>query len=92
MLEAAFSTGQWGWVLVVISGSLLAAAYVFKVIGFAFTQAKVLHDSRAVPAIMEWTALGLALGALALGLMAPWPLELMDIGAPWVTRIGEGMP
>ncbi len=92
LLEAAFTTGQWGWIPVVISGSLLATAYVFKVIGFAFTQAKVLHDSRAVPPIMEWAALGLALAALALGLMAPWPLELMDIGAPWVTRIGEGRP
>jgi hypothetical protein len=31
---------------------------------------------------MEWTAFGLALLAVALGLAAYWPVELLRIGAP----------
>ncbi len=83
LLDAAMRSGQWWWVIVLILGGLLTAAYVFKVIGHAFTQAEVTHEARAVPAIMEWTALILALFAILLGLVAPWPLALMDIGLPF---------
>lgn len=81
--------GQWWWVIILILGGLLAAAYVFKVIGHAFTQAEVTHEARAVPAVMEWTALALALVAILLGLFAPWPLALMEIGLPF-GREGAG--
>ena len=61
----------------------MAAAYVFKVIGYAFTQSRISHQTRKVPARMEWTALVLAVAAIVLGLIAPWPLALMDIGLPF---------
>jgi hypothetical protein len=32
---------------------------------------------------MEWTALLLALAAILLGLVAPWPLAWMEIGEPF---------
>jgi formate hydrogenlyase subunit 3/multisubunit Na+/H+ antiporter MnhD subunit len=83
LLEAAIGSGQWWWAIVLILGGLLAAAYVFRVIGYAFTQAGVLHETRAVPVTMEWTALALALTAILLGLFAPWPLALMEIGLPF---------
>lgn len=83
MVEASLNSGQWWWAVALILGSLLAAAYVFKVIGHTFTQAQVLHTSEGVPAIMEWTALALALAAVLLGLIAPWPLAWMDIGGPF---------
>lgn len=89
LLEAAMRAGQWWWVIILILGGLLAAAYVFKVIGHAFTQAEVTHEARAVPAVMEWTALALALVAILLGLFAPWPLALMEIGLPF-GREGAG--
>ena len=44
--------------MIIIIGGLLAAAYVFKVIGHGFTQAKITHDGKAVPLNMEWTARG----------------------------------
>jgi formate hydrogenlyase subunit 3/multisubunit Na+/H+ antiporter MnhD subunit len=84
MIEASLNSGQWWWALAMILGSLLAAAYVFKVIGRAFTQAEVLHASKGVPAVMEWTALALALAAILLGLIAPWPLAWMEIGGPFL--------
>ncbi|RRS31359.1 MAG: oxidoreductase [Gammaproteobacteria bacterium (ex Lamellibrachia satsuma)] len=83
LLDAALRAGQWWWVVILILGGLLAAAYIFKVIGYAFTQAGVLHETRAVSTIMELVALALALGAILLGLCAPWPLALMEIGLPF---------
>ena len=84
LLEAALHAGQWWWLIVLILGGLLAAAYVFKVIGHAFTQPAVTHEARAVAARMEWAALILAVAAILLGLVALWPLALMDIGLPFV--------
>jgi len=83
LLEAAMLSGQWWWMIILILGGLLAAAYVFKVIGYAFTRAVMTHEARAVPATMEWAALALALAAILLGLVAPWPLALMEIGLPF---------
>lgn len=66
----------WPWVLVVLCGSLLAAGYVFRLLGHAFGQAR--YPSRALTiGREEIPALALALLAtLALGLAsAPiWPL------------------
>lgn len=82
LLEAALTHDQWIWAAVMIAGGLLAAGYIFKVVGYAFTEADTPHDARPVPWIMEWTALGLAAGAIVLGLIAPYPLALMEIGDP----------
>jgi len=84
LLEAALSQGRWGLVAVIILGSLLAAAYVFKVLGHAFTQASTPHEPRAVPASMEWAALLLAMGAILLGFLASPVLALLGIGDPFV--------
>ena len=83
LLEAALRAGQWWWAVTLILGGLLAAAYVFKVIGYAFTQAGVLRQTNKVPMSMEWAALALALAAVLLGLVALWPLSLMEIGSPF---------
>ena len=83
MIEASLKTGQWWWAVALILGGLLSAAYVFKVVGHAFTQTVVPDASRGVPAVMEWCALVLALAAIVLGLVAPWSLTWMDIGDPF---------
>ncbi len=83
LLEAAIRAGQWWWGGVLICGGLLSAAWVFKVIGYAFTQSETPHSSRAVPVSMEWVALAMALVAILLGLFASWPLALMEIGLPF---------
>ena len=67
----------------IIAGGLLTGAYVFKVIGFAFTQAEVPHEPRMVPKRMEWVTLTVAVLAIMLGFMAPQLLALMDLGAPF---------
>lgn len=83
LLEAATGAGQWLWAGVILVGGVLAAAYIFKVVGFAFTQAKAPHAPAAVPHAMEWVALLLAIGAVVLGLVVPPVLGLLDTGAPF---------
>ncbi|MCP3881642.1 MAG: oxidoreductase [Sulfitobacter sp.] len=83
LLESALRTGQWWWGVILILGGLLAAAYVFRVVGYAFTQAETLQEVRAVSATMEWAALVLASAAVLLGLFPIWPLALMDVGQPF---------
>lgn len=83
LLDTALRAGEWWWAVIIILGGLLAAAYVFKVVGHAFIQAEVSHASSEVPALMEWPAFLLALSVILLGLIAPWTLSLMDIGMPF---------
>lgn len=83
MVEAALKSGQWWWAVTLILGSLYAAAYVFKVVGYAFTQAEAPHTPTSVPAAMEWAAFALAAAAILLGLVAPWVLACMAVGDPF---------
>ena len=78
LLQAAIAQGQWYWAVVLVSGGLLTAAYVFRVLGFAFSESPQAHEAREVPRTMEWTALVLSLGAVLLGFLAPWALPLLE--------------
>lgn len=83
LLEAAIVSGQWWWGVVLIAGGLMTGAYVFNVIGHAFTEAELSHEPNVVPKRMEWAALLMAVLAIILGLIAPWILSLMEIGSPF---------
>ena len=83
LIQASLDTGQWWWTVPILAGSLVAAAYVFKVVGFAFTQAEAPQEAKLVPVSMQWTALVLAVAAIALGLIAPWTLTWLDVGDPF---------
>ena len=91
LLQAAITSGQWIWAALILAGSLLAAAYVMRVLRHAFTQTEKARPLHRVPRTMEWTALGLAVLALVLGLMASKPVELLRAGAPVPTHAG-GQP
>lgn len=81
LLETAIDQGRWEIAAVIVIGGLMAAGYVFKVLGYAFTEAEVPHDAKAVPASMEWAALLLALIAILAGFLAPEFLALIRIDA-----------
>jgi len=85
LLQAALDQGHWGIPVVLILGGLLAAAYIFKVLGHAFTQAPRPHEAGAVPARMEWSAFLLALAAIVLGFIATPVMVLINIGDAFVT-------
>ena len=80
LLHAALLGAQWVWVAVLGVGTLLSAAYVFRVFRYSFVEEGPLRDYRPVPWVMDGVALVLALAALLLGLMAQWPLMLVRSG------------
>jgi formate hydrogenlyase subunit 3/multisubunit Na+/H+ antiporter MnhD subunit len=82
LLSAGVAQGQWGWVAIILAGSLLAAAYVMRVLTSAFTRVATPPKTNAIPPVMEWTALGLALVATFLGFAAHALAGLLKIGAP----------
>jgi formate hydrogenlyase subunit 3/multisubunit Na+/H+ antiporter MnhD subunit len=82
LMQGALEAGQWWWVVVAVIGTLLAGAYVFRVLSHAFglepTPIRFVTDARAeVPALMlaliSVAALGLAAGPL-------WTLLGFDAG------------
>lgn len=80
LLETALAQGRWDLVVVMLLGGLLAAGYVFKVLGHSFTQAAVTHEAGRVPKAMEWTALLLAVAAVVLGFLVVPALAWFGLG------------
>ena len=79
LLTGAVETGQWLWLVVTTIGSLLAAAYIFRVLGHAFGHRPYPNQPVTV-AREEWPALLLAaMAALVLGLAGAPVWGLMEI-------------
>lgn len=87
MLSAAFGSGQWWWAVVILTGGLLTAGYVFLVLGQVMSNAEedTTPQFEPVPRAMEWTAFGLAFIAFLLGIRAFEPMLLLDVGSPFPT-------
>jgi formate hydrogenlyase subunit 3/multisubunit Na+/H+ antiporter MnhD subunit len=83
LLSAGLREGQWWVAAVILVGSLLAAAYIMRVMTRAFAPAVPGTWVRPVPPIMEGTALALALVAVGMGLAGSWFVELLWLGGPW---------
>jgi formate hydrogenlyase subunit 3/multisubunit Na+/H+ antiporter MnhD subunit len=81
LLAGSFASGQWWWILVTLAGSLLAAAYMFRVLGHAFGHRPYPRRSVTV-AREEWPALILTTVAVAgLGLAGAPVWNLLGGGA-----------
>lgn len=78
LIEAALATGAWFWIVLVIAGGLLAAAYVFRVLKLAFMLPAAEGGFAAVPRTMSWMAFLLALASVLLGLRG---VELVNLVA-----------
>jgi multicomponent Na+:H+ antiporter subunit D len=83
LLESAIAQQQWLIVAVILLGGFLAAAYLFKVLGHAFTSAAHPQNPKAVRVGMEWAAFLLALAAIVSGFAAPLLLPVANIGSPF---------
>jgi formate hydrogenlyase subunit 3/multisubunit Na+/H+ antiporter MnhD subunit len=90
LLQAGLAQEQWIYVVVILSGSLLAAAYVMRVLTHAFTRDTETPVSRPVPVRMEWTSLILAIFAVLLGFLMRWPVELLRMATPLVGLVLTG--
>lgn len=85
LLEASLSNNSWGITLVVLLGGLLAAGYIFKVLGFTFTKASLAQKTKEIPLSMELVPLFLAVMAILTGFFAAPLLSLIQIGNPFGT-------
>jgi NADH:ubiquinone oxidoreductase subunit 5 (subunit L)/multisubunit Na+/H+ antiporter MnhA subunit len=81
LFKAAILTGQWWYLLVMALGSLLAGAYVVRVLTWAFLDVR-RESYPALPWVMKWPPLALSLVALLLGLAAYEPVLLALTAAP----------
>jgi formate hydrogenlyase subunit 3/multisubunit Na+/H+ antiporter MnhD subunit len=81
LIEAAFESGAWGWAVVVVTGSLLSAAYVFRVVGHAFTPEHGFEGGAQITTSMAWVPFLVSLLALSLGLIAAPLLEVVELPA-----------
>lgn len=73
------------FVAVILVGGLIAAAYVLRVINAGFVETRADPRTRAVPRLMEWSALVAGAVAILLGMLSALPIDLLSVGAP-----GEG--
>jgi formate hydrogenlyase subunit 3/multisubunit Na+/H+ antiporter MnhD subunit len=80
LVRAAFEAGQWWWAAVMLVGSLLAAAYVFRLLRGAFLPIARNEHVRPVEPDGELAALVLALTAIAVGIVPGLALDLLDAG------------
>ena len=80
LLQAMVMSQQWWAVAALLIGTLLSAAYVFRVFRYSFDETAPRHRYQPLAPGMDLIALTLALIALALGLLAHFPLELMHGG------------
>jgi len=83
LLSAAWAQQAWALVAVLLLGSLLAAAYLFRVLALMFSRpAARLEAVGSQPSrVAELSALALALGAIALGFAAAPLLDLLSLPA-----------
>ena len=79
LIDAAVRTGEWGWVVIIVAGSLLAAAYVFRVLGHAFTPEHGFEGGTPITRTMSWVPFLVALLALLLGLIAAPIFEFVEL-------------
>ncbi|MGD2113263.1 MAG: proton-conducting transporter membrane subunit [Gammaproteobacteria bacterium] len=80
LLAGAVATGQWLWLAVTATGSLLAAAYVFRVLGHAFGH-RPYPNLPVTVAYEEWPALLLtAMATLGLGFAGASVWTLLERG------------
>jgi formate hydrogenlyase subunit 3/multisubunit Na+/H+ antiporter MnhD subunit len=89
LLEAAWALGGWGWMAVILMGSLLAAGYLFRVLAAVLRQPgsnELLLPVQAVPRPMEMAALLLGAAAVMMGFVAVPVLELLSTATPPVVK------
>jgi formate hydrogenlyase subunit 3/multisubunit Na+/H+ antiporter MnhD subunit len=82
LLGAALGSGQWWWAAVLVGGGLLAAGYVFRVLGRAFENPREPLVFRRVPLPLQVLALTLAAASLGVGFA----------GAPLVPLVAGALP
>jgi formate hydrogenlyase subunit 3/multisubunit Na+/H+ antiporter MnhD subunit len=100
LLESAWMQSAWGWVAVLLTGSLLAAGYIFRVLAAAFVApsagsagpASAAHELACPPGqrvslFLSLPALALALASVLLGFWAAPLFEMLAVAPPAVVDL-----
>lgn len=82
LLQAMVLTQQWVAVAALLAGTLLTAAYIFRVFRYSFDETAPQQQYQPLAPGMDLIALCLALAAFGLGLLAHLPLTLLEGGGP----------
>lgn len=82
LLNAAIGNGRWEVAAVIVLGGLLAAVYVFRIIGVSLSSAVPMPETKPVPRMMRWAPLVLAIAVIVGGVMTTEPILLLEVGAP----------
>jgi formate hydrogenlyase subunit 3/multisubunit Na+/H+ antiporter MnhD subunit len=92
LLTASLASSQWWWALVIMTGSLMASIYVFRVMSrfFVIPPGVSIEAPEFNSPLLEWPALILASISLFLGLAASWPLYILATNSPAIAQILPG--
>jgi multicomponent Na+:H+ antiporter subunit D len=82
LLEAAYGRSSWGWLAVILVGSVLAAAYVFRVAALTMFRSGRVAPHQPPATAASLAALTLAVLAILLGFLAAPVFELVGRGLP----------
>lgn len=88
MLQSALISGQWWWILVILLGSLLSAAYLFRVFSHTYLETQDSVQFGQPSLMLELCALTLAALSILLGFFAPWPLAWFALPGPFTEALG----
>lgn len=80
LLTAAVETANWWIAATILAGGILAATYVFRVVGSALAEAPEGAGTTAIARSRELAVLALALIAVALGFLPLQPFDYLAIG------------
>jgi formate hydrogenlyase subunit 3/multisubunit Na+/H+ antiporter MnhD subunit len=78
LVSASFDTGQWWWIPVIAAGTLLASAYLFRVLTIFMESSGSAAPAAAARLSLAAPALVLAVAALLLALAAPALTGLLE--------------
>ena len=85
LLNAAVGSGPWMVAAVMLTGGLLAAVYVFRVVAVSLSASDALPPTPPLPRLVRWPPLVLALVAIVCGIITTEPIGLFEIGSPFAS-------
>ncbi len=80
LIQASLDASAWWWAMSLVAGSLLSAAVFVRALGGGF-ESETRTEVSARASGLEWTALALALGAVAMGPLSGSWLALVSAGS-----------
>jgi len=93
LLSSSFNSSEWWWGVVIMVGSLLASAYVFRVVSRFFVvlpgHTAIKRQSRS--GLLEWPAMTMALLSFLLGIFTPYAIQILTAGEV-IATIAGGLP